>query len=44
MGPCQGRVCGGAVAFLHGWSRGSIRPPIYPTSLDNLATVLAEAQ
>ena len=44
MGPCQGRVCGGAVRCLFGWERGSVRPPIYPTSVDNLATILAEAQ
>ena len=44
MGPCQGRVCGGAVAFLNGWGRGTVRPPLYPTSLANLATVLAEGQ
>ncbi|WP_435011559.1 NAD(P)/FAD-dependent oxidoreductase [Tundrisphaera lichenicola] len=36
MGPCQGRICGGAVAFLHGWSRGSVRPPIFPTLVANL--------
>jgi NADPH-dependent 2,4-dienoyl-CoA reductase/sulfur reductase-like enzyme len=40
MGACQGRVCGGAVGFIHGWERGSIRPPLYPTSLENLATAL----
>ena len=44
MGPCQGRVCGGAVNFLHGWTKASIRPPLYPTTLDNLATVIAESQ
>ncbi len=37
MGPCQGRVCGGATAFLHGWDRGTVRPPIFPTSVENLA-------
>lgn len=28
MGPCQGRVCGGATAFLFGWSQDSVRPPV----------------
>ena len=37
MGPCQGRVCGGAVSFLYGWPRGSVRPPIFPTAVANLA-------
>ena len=37
MGPCQGRICGGATSFLYGWSRGSIRPPIFPVSVRNLA-------
>jgi hypothetical protein len=33
MGPCQGRVCGPALAFLHGWSPDSARPPLCPTPL-----------
>ena len=37
MGPCQGRICGAAVSFLHGWGRGSIRPPIFPVGVENLA-------
>jgi len=37
MGPCQGRICGGASSFLYGWSRGSVRPPIFPVSVQNLA-------
>jgi len=37
MGPCQGRICGGATSFLYGWSRGSVRPPIFPVSVQNLA-------
>ncbi len=37
MGPCQGRICGGAVAFLHGWEPPSIRPPIFPVGVDHLA-------
>ena len=37
MGPCQGRICGAATAFLHGWTRGSVRPPIFPVGVENLA-------
>ena len=37
MGPCQGRICGPAVKFLFGWSNDSIRPPLFPTALGNLA-------
>jgi D-hydroxyproline dehydrogenase subunit alpha len=37
MGPCQGRICGAATAFLHGWERGSVRPPIFPVGVENLA-------
>ena len=37
MGPCQGRICGPSTAFLHGWERGSIRPPIFPVDVENLA-------
>ena len=37
MGPCQGRVCGGAVEFLFGWRAESVRPPIWPVRVDSLA-------
>ena len=37
MGPCQGRVCGGAVQFLFGWKRDGVRPPLYPVSAASLA-------
>ena len=36
MGPCQGRVCGPALAFLHGWSPDSARPPLSPVPLGAL--------
>ena len=42
MGPCQGRICGGAVRFLYGWSNTSIRPPIFPVSVANLAAASIE--
>lgn len=37
MGPCQGRVCGPAVELLFGWRHESVRPPVFPTALGNLA-------
>jgi NADPH-dependent 2,4-dienoyl-CoA reductase/sulfur reductase-like enzyme len=36
MGPCQGRVCGGAVEFLFGWRATSVRPPMLPVRIDSL--------
>ena len=36
MGPCQGRVCGGAVEFLFGWRAESIRPPVLPVRIQSL--------
>jgi hypothetical protein len=37
MGPCQGRVCGPATQFLFHWTPDSVRPPIFPAVLTNLA-------
>jgi D-hydroxyproline dehydrogenase subunit alpha len=39
MGPCQGRICGASTAFLHGWERGSVRPPIFPVAVENLVAL-----
>lgn len=39
MGPCQGRVCGGAATFLFGWAQDEVRPPITPTTLGSLAHI-----
>jgi len=36
MGPCQGRVCGGAVEFLLGWRVESVRPPVLPVRVESL--------
>jgi NADPH-dependent 2,4-dienoyl-CoA reductase/sulfur reductase-like enzyme len=36
MGPCQGRVCGAATAFLFGWTQDSIRPPVTAARLESL--------
>lgn len=38
MGACQGRTCGPATEFLLGWGMTSVRPPILPTNLENLAS------
>jgi NADPH-dependent 2,4-dienoyl-CoA reductase/sulfur reductase-like enzyme len=37
MGPCQGRVCGGAVEFLLGWRAESVRPPVFPARVESLS-------
>ena len=37
MGPCQGRVCGGAVEFLFSWRSESVRPPVFPARIESLA-------
>jgi NADPH-dependent 2,4-dienoyl-CoA reductase/sulfur reductase-like enzyme len=37
MGPCQGRICGAATAFLFGWQQEGARPPATPASLAALA-------
>jgi NADPH-dependent 2,4-dienoyl-CoA reductase/sulfur reductase-like enzyme len=37
MGACQGRICGAAAGVLYGWTRTSVRPPIFPTDLGHLA-------
>ena len=36
MGPCQGRVCGGALEFLLGWRAESVRPPVLPVRVESL--------
>ncbi len=36
MGPCQGRVCGPALAFLFGWESDTVRTPIQPAALGAL--------
>jgi D-hydroxyproline dehydrogenase subunit alpha len=41
MGPCQGRICGSAAEFLFGWNADSVRPPVFPARVSNLASNLA---
>jgi NADPH-dependent 2,4-dienoyl-CoA reductase/sulfur reductase-like enzyme len=42
MGPCQGRICGGAVEYLFGWRAESVRPPLFPALVSSLAGCAAE--
>jgi NADPH-dependent 2,4-dienoyl-CoA reductase/sulfur reductase-like enzyme len=37
MGPCQSRVCGPAVEFLLGWQPDSVRPPLFPVTVNSLS-------
>ena len=38
MGPCQGRICGAATAFLLNWNPSSVRPPMLPTLVSSLTS------
>jgi NADPH-dependent 2,4-dienoyl-CoA reductase/sulfur reductase-like enzyme len=44
MGPCQGRVCGPATQFLFKWNPDSVRPPIFPVRVENLAAMMGRAE
>lgn len=35
MGLCQGRICGSSAAFLFGWGRPGVRPPLVPVRADS---------
>jgi hypothetical protein len=37
MGPCQGRICGGALEAMLGWRIESVRPPVLPARVGTLA-------
>jgi NADPH-dependent 2,4-dienoyl-CoA reductase/sulfur reductase-like enzyme len=37
MGPCQGRICGGAVEYLLGWQTESVRPPVFPARVRSMS-------
>ena len=39
MGPCQGRICGPAAEFLFGWRLESVRPPIFPVTVESLCSI-----
>lgn len=36
MGPCQGRICGGATEILYGWRPDAVRLPISPTRIGSI--------
>jgi len=36
MGPCQGRICGGATDFLFGWKPDAVRLPVSPVRVASL--------
>jgi NADPH-dependent 2,4-dienoyl-CoA reductase/sulfur reductase-like enzyme len=38
MGPCQGRVCGPALALLRGWESDRVRPPLRVSTLGVLGS------
>jgi NADPH-dependent 2,4-dienoyl-CoA reductase/sulfur reductase-like enzyme len=42
MGPCQGRVCGPATQFLFKWNPDSVRPPVFPARVENLASLTGD--
>jgi NADPH-dependent 2,4-dienoyl-CoA reductase/sulfur reductase-like enzyme len=44
MGPCQGRICGPATQFLFKWNPDSVRPPVFPARVENLAITPAHPQ
>jgi len=36
MGPCQGRICGGATDTLYGWRPDAVRLPLSPTRIASI--------
>lgn len=44
MGHCQGRVCGAATTFLKGWPMESVRPPLYPVSVEVITAMERDGQ
>jgi NADPH-dependent 2,4-dienoyl-CoA reductase/sulfur reductase-like enzyme len=36
MGPCQGRICGGATDILYGWRPDAVRLPISPARVSSI--------
>ena len=36
MGPCQGRICGGATGLLYGWQPDAVRVPISPARIASI--------
>jgi NADPH-dependent 2,4-dienoyl-CoA reductase/sulfur reductase-like enzyme len=44
MGPCQGKTCGAACAFLFGWSHEDARTPIMPATARALSDFANEGE
>jgi D-hydroxyproline dehydrogenase subunit alpha len=44
MGPCQGRICGPVTQFLFKWNPDSVRPPVFPARVENLAVIPSPQQ
>jgi NADPH-dependent 2,4-dienoyl-CoA reductase/sulfur reductase-like enzyme len=44
MGPCQGRICGPATQYLFKWNPDSVRPPVFPARVEDLAAAPASIQ
>jgi NADPH-dependent 2,4-dienoyl-CoA reductase/sulfur reductase-like enzyme len=44
MGPCQGKTCGAACAFLFGWSHEDARIPIMPATARALSDIENEGE
>ena len=40
MGPCQGRICGPAVRSLFGWTRDTVRPPLFPVGAGRIIELM----
>ncbi|NYE61791.1 NADPH-dependent 2,4-dienoyl-CoA reductase/sulfur reductase-like enzyme [Duganella sp. 1224] len=36
MGPCQGRICGGATEVLYGWRPDAVRLPVSPARISSI--------
>ena len=43
MGPCQGRICGGATDFLFAWKPDAVRLPISPARVSSLMALSSAA-
>jgi NADPH-dependent 2,4-dienoyl-CoA reductase/sulfur reductase-like enzyme len=44
MGPCQGKTCGAACAFLFGWSHEDARTPIMPATARALSDFVQQGE
>jgi len=44
MGPCQGKTCGAACAFLFGWSHEDARTPIMPATARALSDFVKQGE